>query len=621
MKINKLYVLFLTLLSVLVLSSCRDAEMQDMTVEKPGEFIFRLRKSTFGGDEKRTNISSDGKYDKVYYYITDQEGNVFDNVKSYYDNASGTIKVEGLHEGAYKLLVLGIDGDENKDGAQINDISHITENWIVFPETLVHPLYAQYFYSQTPFVVEMEEGSDGKWQEVAQIPDRITQKRIVTRIDFGFSYKNIYVANALTSKKAKLNTPKFYRTFSANGSYSGSTDGSLLFIELNDESEFLFMPLVEGTDFSGEIEMQTLNYLGEQIVQFYRFKLDSTEANNIHIIGTDVSHPDDKLGTMHISENAMVKGEFYKILQDDEPVSIYTDRQQRSFNTGEPLQVALTDDGKLHIRFYSPKDLNDVLIKARIPVVGDEYFDLAYFCRIPAFADFQERIPLLEESFMLKTESDRYLEIPKLSLTDLQDMTFRIESKDEYWQKLCQIEHGWTLYWGLFGGDPTREDGGPAGNWMGIRPVHIRESVAFFLNFTFMIDMPEHEQILYENADQLYDDNKQPVKVEEVLAKMRRNQTLQVGLVYPGNGVLGLGSPLVFGAYQGGWFEHYFNDYACSVMFHELGHVMGYGHSSSFTYGPWAEQLMNNFYVNNLSKMPIDNIKYLNSAENPHRYR
>ena len=28
-------------------------------------------------------------------------------------------------------------------------------------------------------------------------------------------------------------------------------------------------------------------------------------------------------------------------------------------------------------------------------------------------------------------------------------------------------------------------------------------------------------------------------------------------------------------------------------MFHELGHVMGYSHSSSFTYGPWAQELMN----------------------------
>lgn len=618
MKINRLSVLFFSVLLIVSFVSCRNDEMREAITENAGGIIFRLQKATYMGS--KMNVPSDGKYDKLYYYITDEDGDVMKNIKSYYDSESGTIRAEGLHEGAYSLIVLGIDGDDRQDGAQVNAISHVSEDWIVFPETLLQPLSAQYFYSRTPFTVELLSSSDGKFQEIAQIPERIVQKRIITRIDFGFNYNNVYVANSLISKKAIINGPKFYRVLSGAGNYSGTTDGTLSLIGLDKGCEFLFMPLVEGTDFDGEVEMSTVNYMGEQIVQSYRFALEETKANTIHLITTDVNHPDDRLATMYITETAMEHGEFYKILQDDEPVSVYTDRQQRSFNTGEPLQVEATEEGKLHIRFYSPRDLNNVLLKAYLPSVSDEYFDLAYFSRIPAFADFQESIPMQEKSMMIRTETDKYVEIPKLSQIDLQNMVFKIESIDEYWQKICQIKHGWTLYWGLFGGDPSKEDGGPVGNWMGIRPVHCRESVAFFLNFTYMIDMPEHEQILHDNADQLYDDNKQPVKVEEVLAKMRRNQTLQVGLVYPGNGVIGLGSPSVFGAYQRGWFEHYFNTYACSIMFHELGHVMGYGHASSFTYGPWAEQLMNNFYVNNLSKMPIDNIDYLKSAQNPHIY-
>lgn len=85
-------------------------------------------------------------------------------------------------------------------------------------------------------------------------------------------------------------------------------------------------------------------------------------------------------------------------------------------------------------------------------------------------------------------------------------------------EKIEKIQHGWTIYWGLYGGDPDKPDGGPVGNWMGIRPVHIRESIALFLNFTYMIDMPEHEQILEENKDKLYDDNKNPIEVESLAA-------------------------------------------------------------------------------------------------------
>ena len=137
-----------------------------------------------------------------------------------------------------------------------------------------------------------------------------------------------------------------------------------------------------------------------------------------------------------------------------------------------------------------------------------------------------------------------------------------------------------------------------------------------------MIDMEEHEEILKANEDILYGNGgvNDKVTAEKVLSQMRQERTLQVGLVYPGNGVIGLGGGNIFGAYQQAWLTHYNNAYACEIMFHELGHVMGYNHSSSFTYGPWAQQLMNNFYVNNLHLFPIDSPTYLNSKENPTLY-
>lgn len=631
------------LTAVLLLASCVSRE------EVPGggaglpgeaEAVFRLCKSDFpvsgmpgepawsaesaesSGLSGLSGMSGfDGRYDRVYHYLTDAGGRVLENVRSYYDAAAGTIRAEGLHEGEYRLLVLAIDGDAAADGAEVREISRADEVWIVFPESLDAPLEAEYFHSSTPFSVSVRPGADGQLEEVALVPDRILQQRIISRIDFDFSFRNQQVSRSVVSKTARLESPRFCRTFTGSGVYGGETDGTDLQIDLERISRCRFLPLAAGTECRGTVEMQTVNYLDEHLVQNYGFVLDRTEPNRVHRVVTEVRHPDDRLATMYLTEEALAAGDFSRILQDDEPVAVYTDRNQRSFNTSEPLQASVTEDGRLHIRFYSPRDLHGVLIQALLPGAGEEYADLAYFRTVPAFGDFYETLPLTQGPMMVRTESGRYLEVGQMTPEQCAGMPLRIVSDDPYWTKIQEIEHGWTLYWGLFGGDPSREDGGPVGNWMGIRPVHCRESVAFFLNFTYMIDMPEHEAILRENADQLYDDNKQPVKVEEVLAKMRRNQTLQVGLVYPGNGVIGLGSPSVFGAYQRGWYEHYFNTYACSVMFHELGHVMGYGHASSFTYGPWAEQLMNNFYVDNLGKMPIDGPMYLNSAQNPNSYR
>lgn len=102
---------------------------------------------------------------------------------------------------------------------------------------------------------------------------------------------------------------------------------------------------------------------------------------------------------------------------------------------------------------------------------------------------------------------------------------------------------------------------------------------------------------------------------------MRKKYRLQIGLVYEGNGLSGLASPTVWGVAQWIYLGHYTSTGACSLAMHELGHVMGYGHSSAFTYGPWAEQLMNNFYVQHLDELPIDSPKYLNSASNPYLYK
>lgn len=597
--------------------------VQDLSPEMPAYgndcAVFRLVRSDYAGQDV-SPLGFAGGYDKVVHYITDKDGYVVLNVKSMYDADAGLIMAEGLHEGEYELLVLGIDGDERVDGTVIHEITHIGDEWLEFPESTDRPLEADYFYSRTPFSVKIARNADGSYREVAEVPDEIVQKRIIARIDFDLTFSNRYVGNALVSAKAFLDGTEFSRTFSGGGEYGGSACGDGLTVDLKDADRCRFMPAVSGTAFSGEVVLHTVNYLSEEVSQSYRFSIDAMEANRIHRVSTEVRHPDDRLATMYVTEKAMMEGDISYILQDDEPVSVYTDRKQRSFNTAEPLQVSVTEDGRLHIRYYSPVDIHGVRIRARLPETGSEYFDLAYFSRIPPFADFYEHIPLVGESMMVLTESGRFVEVESLSAGDFSDASFRIDSDDVHWQKIEQIEHGWTLYWGLFGGNPEKEDGGPVGNWMGIRPVHCRESVAFFLNFTYMIDMPEHEEILRANAEKLYDDNKEPVKVEDVLAKMRRNQTLQVGLVYTGNGVIGLGSPSVFGAYQRGWFEHYSNRYACSVMFHELGHVMGYGHASSFTYGPWAEELMNNFYVDNIGRMPVDGAGWLNSSNNPERY-
>lgn len=619
--IKRIIILLLGSLLPLASSCTHDVWSDSGLPETPSGALFRLCGAEYDDAESRSGLR-EGGYDRVEFCVVDASGEAVPNLKGRYDSATSELRIEGLHEGDYRLLVLGIRGDAAADGVTVRPIRHLDEEWLTFPETLDSPLAAEYFYSQTPFEVVVHEGADGHTEEVI-LAGEVVQRRIVGRVDFSLSFRNPYVGAAFVSSQVAIEPCRIRTGLTGGGELTGEGTVQLRTLAPGRETAWLLPPTVGDTGLQGEVEVRTRSYLGADVSRRFAFDLPAVEPNRIARLRTEVVHPDDESATLFLTEEAYAAGRHGLILQDDEPKEVYTDPAQRRFNTAAPLQVAATDAGELHVRFYSPRELTGVLIRARIPAVDAELLDVAWFDRIPAFADFRATLPFTERACMARTESGRWVRIPRLEPAALDGIEFRIESEDPYWEKLCAIRHGWTIAFSLFGGDPEREDGGPSGNWMGIRPVHCREVVALFLNFTYMIDMPEHEEILRANEDRLYGNGgvNDKVTAETVLRQMQQSRTLNVGLVYPGNGIVGLGGGSTFGAYQQAWLQHYFNTYSCEIMFHELGHVMGYSHSSSFTYGPWAQELMNRFYVEHISQMPIDSPHYLNSSTNPNLYK
>lgn len=605
-----------------MLVACQSEEPQPAPrPQQSGGVVFELQCEEYAAAESRAASLRATDYDRVEFGVADSDGNIVGELKGIYDAATSQMRIEGLREGEYQLLILGIRGNSDRDGVRFHRMRRMDDLWLSFPETLDRPLQAEYFYSQSPFSVISRTTDAGQVQE-AVVEQTPVQRRIIGRTDFSFTYNNPYVAAAVLEKQAEVEAPRFRTRFSGGGAFSGESDGADIALTLDEQQSYLFPPTVDGEPLRGTIELFTRNYLGYEVRRTFGFELERLEANHIGPIHTGVIHPDDPSGTMFVSEQYYRTSDHSLILQDDEPKSVYADPAQRKFNTAAPLQLSVADDGRFHARFYSPRPLSDVTVRTLIPGAGSEYLDLAYFDHIPAFADFYGEMPLTQRACIFRSESGRLVRVGRMTPEQLAAIEYRIVSSDPYWAKLQGIIHGWNISFGLYGGDPDRPDGGPDGNWMGIRPVHCREVVALFLNFTYMIDMPEHEEILRANEDRLYGNGgvNDKVTAETVLRQMRQARTLSVGLVYPGNGIVGLGGGAAFGAYQQAWLQHYFNTYSCEIMFHELGHVMGYSHSSSFTYGPWAQELMNHFYVNHIDQMPIDSPSYLNSSQNPNLY-
>lgn len=324
---------FIAFLCTLLLVSCNQEDRLDAssTANKSG-ISFKLQKDEYEGNSSRSSEVEASPYDELHYFIVDENGDKITSIKSYYDAATSKIYVEGLHKGDYRLLVLGIKGNATEDKAVISTPGHIQDEWLTFPEDLQKPLEAEYFYSQTPFSIIEEQTADGI-KEVASIPGEITQKRIVSRVDFDFAYRNPYVRNAVTDKNLSFGNVQFYTTLSGNGELSGESNGTLDPVSLNQKTSYFFMPVCSGSSLNGNITISTRNYRKEERRQVYGFEHTTLNGNHIHHIETTVTHPDDKDIMMFITPAAYDAGGHKAILQDDETKDVYTNPSLRKFNT------------------------------------------------------------------------------------------------------------------------------------------------------------------------------------------------------------------------------------------------------------------------------------------------
>ena len=70
------------------------------------------------GPAQLTSAGPDG-YDRVEFAVIDMEGKAVGGLKGFYDPQSSSVNIEGLREGSYSLLVLGVKGDYERDGVEL----------------------------------------------------------------------------------------------------------------------------------------------------------------------------------------------------------------------------------------------------------------------------------------------------------------------------------------------------------------------------------------------------------------------------------------------------------------------------------------------------------------------
>lgn len=604
-------------LLLLVLSACNEEYKLPEYPETSQEGAFRLHATGYSVDtpnerhteQEVTRMSgSEICFDRLEHYIIDTEGELVTGFRSLYNAGLSEIKAEGLRDGAYELLILAVKGDSDTDGAVIHPLTNASSPWLTFQNGIESgSLEAEYYYARHPFSVS---GGKITGQDV-------DLNRIVGKVEFSLNFSNEYVRHSISSVEVVLDEGSTSAAaLNGDGTITGGRRTENFSLP-KDGDEHLYFPVAGGSTLSGKINVKSQRHTGELIEHSFDFKV-AVRPNRHSLVTINVTHPDDHTGMLYIRKDAYTEDNFYTILSDSESKDVYYNSGLRSFYVNAPLQVSVVEN-RLQLRFYSPVSISDVTLYARLPSVK-EYVEFAFIDSIPAFCNATFDLPSWTKGAVYRTESGRYVNLPAQEWDDLPDLQFKISSDDPYWQKISKLRAKWYITFNSYGGNPDTDDGRPHGNWMGMRPVHAREAVALLTNVAYMCTLDTYAAKLQEIQGTVPgNDGKTQVDMSTVIPRLESLVRLNTGLIYTGNGVLGLGGGYTLGVYQGTYLEHYNSPYAAHVVFHEMAHCMGYSHNSGMTYGNFAGT-SGSFYVANIGKLPVPVKTILNSNVNPNKY-
>ena len=315
------------------------------------------------------------------------------------------------------------------------------------------------------------------------------------------------------------------------------------------------------------------------------------------------------------------------ILTDDEDPSVYFDRSLRSFRTTSPLQVEVTAEQELHLRFYSPRKLSHVRIWASMP--GVEEFLLAELEEVAPFADIHRRLPFLDKDCQLLTRSGKKITIKANPHFQVKMLSLSASSSCPYWQTLQEIKVDWLVGFAYY--DEVYPSGSAYGEYFSasrrMRPPHCREAVALALNNAYLMSSQTYRDKLFSLQGLLYtDDAAQNIVDTRSLYynNIMGNKTLWMGLTTKaglGGGWVWNGS--IWSFLESAFLTHYADDLGDpthSVVWHEFGHILGYGHTGNMTfekYGVgWSEMTtVMYFQLGAEKRLPVYSRRFMHTRE------
>ncbi|MCX4258618.1 MAG: hypothetical protein OSJ34_02725 [Muribaculaceae bacterium] len=584
------------LLSVVFLAGCSSAFDQDIADAGSSQVTFFIETEKL----PHVNVNSRGedgaalRLSQLRYAIADSEGRILNPHYQKLESDFSKLTIEGLRYGDYTVVFLAV-ADTGCADAEITDLSVLQDVWLENSDT-ESPVDGIYYYKKVEFSI-------GKDQ--APISQQIVLELCVGRVDIDLNVSSEYMWRFIKEVKVTFDDDAGVPVgLTASGQYVG--EGSVRSYDITGGYSFCSFP--SDVPLSGIVEIKSEMSNGEEFSYHYRFEGCNIEAGRISHIAIDYRHPESSDGLLYVREKDMSRFDTDTMFLADEPQAVFYDANRRSFHVDAPLQVSITDNHKLGVKFFAPVTIRDVRVKCRFSKISHEFFELARFDAIYPFMEASFTLPVVERDATFTTESGRKINIPAQTELTADDVTLIIECEDPFMKKIEEIDSHWYIRFSAYGADSGHA------YWRHMTPLLCRHGVALALNMAYMFSSSEFSTELDKYDGILFDNGKNPIDLDALRIRIRNHGGLMLGRVV---GVGGLGGGSTYGladyCYTGVYFDATApgsnpHNYSRQAMFHEYGHCLGYNHSSNMTYGDRWTVLCATVFVNmgQSGKLPVN---------------
>lgn len=585
-------------LAVLSLYGCasddfiREADL----VGGEGKAVFSISTSsdpivvdTRSGEETPATITG------MDWLLSDIDGNIIDHHYGRFENQYTKFTIDGLKKGKYMMIFLA-SLSENSD-IEMAKPATMTDPWLI-NSAEGKAINALYCYKKVPFSV-----GDGSGATEVILEHKTARVNVDLAIGNPTLWRNIKKVTVTFNEELPS-------ALNAGGDFSGSQ--RVADFDITDpRGNISFTTFPSDLPVSGYVEIEsTLDDGGDSFIQRYDFSDLTLESGKIAHINIAYRHPEAESGLLRVTPDEFWRFNPSTMLMADEPREVFYDNSIRWFYADQPLQITVTSDAELGIKFYSPIPIKDIKIRGLFNKHTTEWVELALIDELPAFTECYIPLPVKAQDCVFKGESGRKVRIPANPQLGPADLALKYECDDPFMQKISTIDSHWFVRF-----SPYQTDQGHA-YWRHMDPLLCRHAIALALNMAYMFASPEFSEELDKYDGILHDNSGNPIDLEALRNTIRRHPGLRMGRVV---GVGGLGGGETYGLADYCYTGVYHNNtpegqnphnYARQAMFHEYGHCLGYGHSSNMTYGDCWTVICAKIFVElgRAGKLPVSNI-------------